>query len=191
MIADQYFVAVIVYTILQRISEMFVAKRNTTRLVARGAVEFGASHYPVIVLMHVAFFVSLGVEYIATPVHSFYPVLLSIFVLAQVMRFWVMRVLGERWSTRVLVVAGETLVAGGPYRYLSHPNYLVVAIEILVLPLAFGLWVTAAIFSVLNAILLLLVRIPIEKRALIWSQGGQSDSRVHASDEVTSKVQAF
>ncbi|HET6510822.1 MAG TPA: isoprenylcysteine carboxylmethyltransferase family protein, partial [Candidatus Kapabacteria bacterium] len=132
-----------VYTILQRLSEVMIAKRNTARLLDRGAVEFGGSHYPYMVMMHTAFFLSMIAEYLATPSKELHLLLLIAFVIAQAVRFWVMRVLGDRWTTRILVIKGETLVARGPYRYLSHPNYVVVAVEILVLPLAFGLWITA------------------------------------------------
>jgi methyltransferase len=171
LIAEQFFLGVIVYTILQRISEVLMAKRNTKKLLERGAVEFGASHYSMMVLLHAGFFVSLIVEFLVAPGQSFHPSLLILFAGAQAIRFWIMRVLGDRWTTRVLVVRAEKLVARGPYRYFAHPNYLVVAVEILVLPLAFKLWITAVIFTMLNAAMLLMVRIPIEQRALSWSQG--------------------
>jgi methyltransferase len=179
LIAEQFFLGVIVYTILQRISEVFIAKRNTKKLLDRGAVEFGASHYQLIVIMHTAFFACLIIEFLTEPSQSFHPYLLVLFGFAQAIRFWLMRVLGDRWTTRVLVVHGEQLVARGPYRYFSHPNYLVVAVEILVLPLAFGLWITAVIFTLLNAAMLLIVRIPIEQKALAWSQGDATETSLN------------
>lgn len=170
MNTEQYFLAIVVYTILQRLSEVLIAKRNTRKLLERGATEFGAKHYPLMVLMHTLFFLSLISEFALSQPSEIYPGLLLCFVLAQAIRFWVMRALGDRWTTRVLVVKGETLVSSGPYRYFDHPNYIVVAIEIVVLPLAFGLWITAISFSILNAAMLLLIRIPIEQEALKWSQ---------------------
>lgn len=179
--ADQYFLGVVVYTVLQRLSEVIVAKRNTTRLLERGAIEFGASHYPWMVAMHTAFFASMVFEYHYTSAPVVNLVFLAIFALAQVVRFWVMRTLGDRWTTRIMVIKGETLVARGPYRYLSHPNYIVVAIEILALPLAFGLWITAAVFTLLNAIMLLAIRIPAERKALNWSQGSADEVSLNSN----------
>jgi methyltransferase len=173
--ADQFFLGIVVYTILQRLSEVMIAKRNTAKLLERGAIEFGASHYPFMVMMHTAFFVSMILEYVYSSDPGFHPQLLLVFAIAQALRFWVMRVLGDRWTTRILVIKGETLVARGPYRYLSHPNYVVVALEILVLPLAFGLWITAIAFTILNAVMLLAIRIPAERKALDWSQGDSSE----------------
>jgi methyltransferase len=170
--ADKYFLGIIVYTILQRLSEVLIAKRNTKKLLERGAVEFGSAHYPMMVAMHTCFFISLIVEFLLFTAQEFYPGYIVFFIAAQGIRFWVMRVLGDRWTTRVLVIKGEQLVARGPYRYLSHPNYVVVALEIAVLPLAFGLYCTAAAFTVLNALMLLKVRIPVERKALDWSQEG-------------------
>ncbi len=172
---DQFFLGVVVYTILQRISEVMIAKRNTKKLIERGAVEFGATHYPYMVMMHTAFFVSMIVEYLFSSTSVFYPQLLLVFAIAQSIRFWVMRVLGDRWTTRILVMKGERLVARGPYRYLSHPNYVVVAMEILVLPLAFGLWITAIVFTILNTVMLLAIRVPSERKALDWSQGESAE----------------
>jgi methyltransferase len=170
MNADAWFLGVITYTILQRVSEVIIAKRNTHKLLKLGAVEFGAGHYPIMVALHVAFFASLIIEYLSLRPVEIYPTALIFFALAQATRFWIMRVLGHRWTTRVLVIKGEQLAASGPYKYLAHPNYIVVALEIAALPLAFGLWVTAVAFTVLNAAILLRVRIPVERRALEWSQ---------------------
>lgn len=170
MNADPYFLGILVYTILQRTSEVLIARRNTKKLIAKGAIEFGGSHYSLMVAMHAAFFVSMLVEYFFTDPTEAHTLLLIFFAISQAIRFWIMRVLGERWTTRVLVIKAEKLVSRGPYRYLAHPNYLVVAIEILVLPLAFGLWRTAIVFSLLNAIMLLAIRIPAEREALDWSQ---------------------
>jgi methyltransferase len=179
LIAEQYFLGVIAYTILQRISEVLIAKRNTKKLLECGAVEFGASHYPYMVMMHTAFFVALLVEFYFSNSREYHPVLIAVFIVAQAIRFWVMRVLGDRWTTRVLVIKDERLVKRGPYRYLSHPNYLVVALEILALPLAFDLWVTAVIFSIANAVMLLLIRIPVEQKALAWSQGRLTETSLN------------
>jgi methyltransferase len=117
--------------------------------------------------VHVLWLISTLVEGLlrGPSIPSWWPVPLALFLLAQLLRYWVILSLGEYWSTRVLVVPGTTLVRRGPYRYLRHPNYVVVAVEIATFPLIFGAWVTALVFSILNAALLF-VRIRTENRAL-------------------------
>jgi len=148
---------------LQRLGELVLARRNTANLLVRGAHEIGAAHYPVIVALHAAWLISLWIFGHAQPVNA---LALSCYLLLQVLRGWVMWTLGGRWTTRILVLPGEALVARGPYRYLSHPNYAVVICEIALLPLVLGLPVLALVFSVLNAIVLAL-RIRTETRALV------------------------
>jgi methyltransferase len=147
---------------LQRLAELVLAHRNTSALLARGAHEIGAAHYPLIVAAHAAWLLSLWIFGREQPVNA---LALAGYLLLQVLRAWVMWTLGRRWTTRILVLPGEPLVASGPYRYLSHPNYAVVAGEIALLPLTLNLPVLAPIFTATNAAALTL-RIRTESRAL-------------------------
>ena len=144
--------AVLALVALQRLSELPLSARNTKTLLAQGAVETGAGHYPVIVGLHVLWLVSILV-FLPHPTPVYWP-LLAVFALFQLLRLWVIRSLGVFWTTRVISLPGAPLVTTGPYRYLRHPNYLAVAGEVLFLPLAFGEWAVAIIFSVANAALL-------------------------------------
>lgn len=154
------------YVILQRLLELWIARRNTATLLARGGREAAPEHYPLIVVLHAAWIVGLVFLAFGRPVTLW---ALAAFVLVQVLRFWTLATLGRRWTTRIIVVPGETLVAAGPFRYVSHPNYLVVIAELLLLPLVFGLPLYAAVFSALNAAVLT-VRISAEERALAAAQ---------------------
>jgi len=149
---------------IQRLLELRLSRRHERILRARGAVERGREHYPLIVALHVLWLLSTLVESLLRgPV--LWPVPLALFLLVQPLRYWAILSLGENWNTRILVVPGAQLVRRGPYRYLKHPNYVVVAVEIATFPLIFGAWITALVFSVLNAALLS-VRIREENRAL-------------------------
>lgn len=151
----------------QRIFELFLARRNERRARARGAVERGEGHYLFIVSLHVLWLVSTLVEgFLRGPeIPVFWPVPLGLFLLVQPLRYWALFSLGESWNTKILVVPGASPVRKGPYRYLNHPNYVVVVTEILTFPLIFGAWITALVFTVLNAAVLF-VRIREENRAL-------------------------
>ena len=155
-------VAVLALVTLQRLAELLLARRNAGRLLARGGVEVGAGHYPFIVAWHAAWLDGLWIMAWDRPVA---PLWMSLFVLLQLLRIWVIATLGDRWTTRIIALPGAPLVRRGPYRVLSHPNYAVVVAEIAVLPIAFGLPAYALIFSVLNAAMLW-VRIRVENRAL-------------------------
>ena len=155
-------ILVLALVTLQRLAELIIAGRNTKALLARGAREHGAGHYPVMVLMHASWLAGLWWLAWNRPVNLIW---LALFVGLQAMRVWVLATLGGRWTTRIIVLPGEPLVRRGPYRFLSHPNYLVVAAEIAVLPLAFGLTAYAAVFTLLNAAVLW-VRLRAETRAL-------------------------
>lgn len=154
--------AVLALVTLQRLAELALAHRNTRRLLARGAVEVAPGHYPAIVAVHAAWLSGLWLLALSRAPD---PVLLAVFGVLQVGRGWVLAALGSHWTTRIVVVPGAPLVRSGPYRFVRHPNYLIVAGEILVLPLAFGLLLFAAVFSCLNA-LVLWVRIQAEDAAL-------------------------
>jgi methyltransferase len=147
---------------LQRASELVFARRNTSKLVARGAVEISPGHYPFIVAIHAGWLISLWWFGRDQPVNA---IALVAYLVLQGFRGWVVWTLGSRWTTRIFVLPGETMVTTGPYRFLSHPNYAVVTAEIALLPLVFYLPWTAAIFTVLNAAALRM-RIRAENRAL-------------------------
>ena len=136
---------------LQRLVELFIAQRNTKRLLAKGGVEVGSGHYPLIVLLHAVWLA--GLWYLALNLTVSWPWIFAYLVL-EAARGWIIAALGNRWTTRIIVVPGETLVSNGPYRYFRHPNYIVVAGEIFILPWAFGLWWYAILFAALNGALL-------------------------------------
>lgn len=146
----------------QRLGELVLARRNTRRLLARGAIEVGAGHYPFIVALHAAWLIGLWLLAWDRPLNLW---LLAVFVGLQAARVWVIASLGERWTTRIIILSGEPLVRRGPYRFLSHPNYVVVAAEIMILPIAFGLAWYTLIFSLLNAAMMA-VRISVETQGL-------------------------
>ena len=152
---------------LQRLFELVLARGNERKARALGAVERGRGHYPFVVALHVLWLVSTLVEGLlrGPDFPAYWPVPLALFLLVQPLRYWAILSLGENWNTRILVVPGAKLVRRGPYRYLSHPNYVVVVVEILAFPLTFGAWITALVFTVLNAAVLSL-RIREENRAL-------------------------
>ena len=154
--------ALLVFVTLQRGLELVWARANETRLRGMGAVEIGAVHYPYIVALHASWLVVLWWQGWFRPL--VWPWVLVFFIL-QAGRAWVLATLGRRWTARVLIVPGETLVRRGPFRFIPHPNYTVVALEMPVLPLAFGLWGTAIVFGLLN-LAMLAWRIKTEEGAL-------------------------
>ncbi|MEM7438541.1 MAG: isoprenylcysteine carboxylmethyltransferase family protein [Pseudomonadota bacterium] len=149
------------FIIVQRLSELVIARRNTARLLEKGAYEVGASHYPVMVGMHTAWIVCLVVFGYANPVSLGW---LAIFVVLQAFRVWILGSLGSRWTTRIIILE-EPLVVRGPFKYVSHPNYMLVVAEIIVAPMVLGLTWVAILFTVLNAAMLY-VRISAEEKAL-------------------------
>ncbi len=151
---------------LQRAGELVIARHNMRKLVARGALEVGSEHYPLIVAVHAGWLLSL---WLFGRHQSVNVVALALYVALQGLRCWVLWTLGSRWTTRILVLPGEPLVAAGPYRLMSHPNYAVVVGEIAVLPWALGLPRVAVIFTILNAGVLA-IRLRAEKRALAACQ---------------------
>jgi methyltransferase len=154
--------ALLLYVTVQRVAELWWARRNEARLRAAGGLEYGASHLRLMQLLHAAWLIGLWALAFDHPVQRVFFVL---FVALQVVRFWVLATLGRRWTIRVIAVPGETLVACGPYRFLRHPNYAIVIGEIAVVPLALGLPLYAVVFSLLNAAVLW-IRIPRENAAL-------------------------
>ena len=158
---------------MQRLAEMVFARQNTRKLISEGAQEFGARHYFLFPVLHSTWLLSLiiwvgvyGVDFINWPCFFAY-------VGLQVFRAWIMISLGRRWTTRIIVLQNSPLVKKGPYRFCKHPNYLLVCVEIALLPLAFGAWKIAIIFSILNLVLLF-HRIRIENIALSHVKKGRS-----------------
>ncbi len=160
--ADSLAIAVLAAVSAQRLAELVYARSNEARLKSAGGVEHGAAHYPLIVALHAAWLIGLWLLAISTRPHLGWLVL---FLLLQSLRVWVLATLGQRWTTRIVVLPGKAPIRSGPYRLLSHPNYAVVIAEIFVLPMAFGLTAYALIFSVLNAVVLA-IRIRAENEAL-------------------------
>lgn len=159
-----------------RLVELRIAKRNLRRLLERGGVEAAPGHYPWMVLLHTAFLISCPLE-VWLLGRPFLPVLgipmLLLAVLAAGLRYWVIRTLAGRWTTRIVVLPGAPPVTGGPYRFLRHPNYLAVITEMFALPLVHTAWLTAIVFSALN-VAVLRVRIRAEEEALSRMTGYES-----------------
>jgi methyltransferase len=153
---------------LQRLAELAWARRNTARLRRLGAIEADAVGYPLFVSLHAAWLASLALLAPAA-IQPCWPIL-GLFALLQLGRLWVILSLGRWWTTRILTLPGAPLVQTGPFRWLRHPNYLLVAAEFAVLPLAFGAVAIAAIFSALN-LMLIMRRVRIEDRALAPRRG--------------------
>jgi methyltransferase len=165
------YLLLILATGAERIVELVVSTRHARWAFARGGVEWGKGHFPWMVILHTALLVGAVAEVFLLH-RPFIPGLgwpmLAITLACQVGRYWVIWALGNQWNTRVIVVPGLSRVTRGPYRYrwLPHPNYLIVVVEGIALPLVHTAWITAIVFTVLNAVLLLRFRIPTEDRAL-------------------------
>ena len=155
-------IVILALVTLERLFELWLARRNTQRLLDQGAHEHARGHYPLIVAVHVLWLAALWWLAPPRPIDGFW---LALFVLLELGRLWVLTTLGRRWTTRIIVLPGEPLVRRGPYRFVNHPNYWVVIGEIAVLPLIFGLWQVALVFTLLNAAALA-IRIREENRAL-------------------------
>jgi methyltransferase len=163
-------IAILAFVTLERLAELWIANRNTKRLLAKGAREHGAGHYPLLVIVHAAWLIVLWILAPGNGIDMFW---LAMFVLLQLARFWVIATLGPRWTTRIIVLHDAELVRRGPYRFLAHPNYWVVIGEIAVLPLVFALpWISVG-FTVLTAGVLW-VRVREENKALSEVRAGPS-----------------
>lgn len=162
------YLALIAAVAVERVAELVVSKRNLAWSRERGGTEFGAGHYPVMVVLHTALLIGCIVEVVALH-RPFIPSLgwpmLAVVIATQVLRWWCISTLGHHWNTRVVVIPGAERVTGGPYRFLPHPNYLVVVVEGIALPLVHSAWITAIVFTVLNAALLR-TRLKVENTAL-------------------------
>ena len=169
--SERWYVVLVLVVVAVRFVELGVAKRNLAWARERGGVETGAGHYPVMVALHTALLVGCLVE-VPLADRPFLPWLgwpmLALLGAAHALRWWCIRTLGPQWNTRVVRVPGQPLVTGGPYRWFRHPNYVAVVVEGIALPLVHTAWVTALLFTVLNAALLR-VRLGVEERALATS----------------------
>jgi methyltransferase len=153
---------ILLFVTLQRLSELVIARRNTAALMAKGAVEHGAAHYPVMVLLHASWLA--GLWWFGWNAVVIWP-LMYLYIALQAFRIWILATLGSRWSTRILTVPNEQLVVRGPYRFVRHPNYVLVLLEVPLLPLALGLNGFALLYGLLN-IAMLAWRIRVEETAL-------------------------
>jgi len=159
------FILFISFLIILRIGELILSKRNEKWLLENGAIEYGQKHYPLIVLLHVLFIISLIIEYSMKRTVSYSSFLLVLYFILLAFKTWVILLLGKFWNTKIYRIPNYPLIKKGLYRYFKHPNYMIVIIEIAVIPLIFNLYFTAVIFTIFNAILLS-VRIKEENKAL-------------------------
>lgn len=164
----QAYLILLALVALERCFELALSIRNRRRALAAGGIEVGRSHYPWMVVVHTLFLASCAVELVALarPFRALLALVMCTALAASMaLRYWAIATLGERWNTRVVVIPGAPAIAAGPYRFLRHPNYVAVVIEMFALPLVHGAWITAIVFSALNAAVLF-VRIRVEEAAL-------------------------
>lgn len=161
------FIIMFTFIIIQRMIELWIAKKNEKWMLRNGGVEYGENHYKIMVFIHILFFLSLLLEVIVFEriLSELWPLLLSLFALLQIARIWVIFTLGKYWNTKIIVLPGATIVSKGPFRFLKHPNYIIVTLELLILPLMFNAYITAIVFFFLNQ-WILSIRIPLEEKAL-------------------------
>ncbi len=157
----------ILFIIFQRLFEMKIAKRNERWMLARGGIKVGEAHYKWFLMLHTLFFISIMLEagLYREETFSLNMILLAVFISAQLARIWCIASLGRFWNTKIIVLPRVALIRKGPYKYVKHPNYIIVAIELFIIPLLFGAYLTAILFPLLH-LLLLKIRIPLEERAL-------------------------
>lgn len=173
-----FFTALLI--IIQRFFELRLAERNRAWALARGAQEYGQEHYPLFFVLHPGWMIGWVVEAVlrGARLNTLWGLWAALFLAAQGLRYWAIVSLGRYWNTRILIVPGARPVRTGPYRFLPHPNYLAVALELAAVPMIFGAWLTAAVAGILNAALLLGLRIPAEEAAL---QKLRSDYEVYGN----------
>lgn len=163
------FYSIIILIVIQRLTELYISKRNEDFLLKNGAVEFGQSHYKFLVILHTLFILSMIAEYNLKSgyfeLNTINYLFLVFFAILQGARFWVINSLGKYWNTKIFRIKGSVLVSSGPYKYFKHPNYIIVVCEFFTIPLIFNLYFTAVIFSLLNAVVLFF-RIREENKAL-------------------------
>jgi methyltransferase len=154
--------------VVQRALELRRAEDNAIWMKKQGGYEVGRKHFPLILMIHALFFAGILIEtiWLGAKPPLWWPIPFLLFILTQALRIWCIRSLGRYWNTRIWVVPGHFPQTQGPYRYLRHPNYLVVILEIALFPLVFGAYLTAGVITLLNACVLFLIRIPVEEKAL-------------------------
>jgi methyltransferase len=170
-----FFYTMYIWLMMQRIGELLFAKRNEKLLLQKGAFEIGGEHYKWIVGLHVSFFLSLLTEVVISSysLSNYWPLWFSLFLLLQIGRIWTIYSLGIHWNTKVIILPNEKPIKKGPYRYMKHPNYLIVALELIVIPCLFEAYATMIVFSLMNMILMM-IRIPLEEQGLNrWMEYGQ------------------
>ncbi|UJL48248.1 hypothetical protein KFZ58_09505 [Virgibacillus sp. NKC19-16] len=157
----------LIIIISQRLIELIIARRNERWMKERGGIERGGKHYKFFVILHTVFFISILLEVTFRDVSNvkLNYILLALFIFTQGIRIWCIRTLGRFWNTKIIVSPQFSVVNEGPYKYVKHPNYIIVGIELLIIPLLFGVYITAIVFPILH-ILLLTIRIPTEEKAL-------------------------
>lgn len=166
-----FFWWLVLFVIFQRLVELFIAKRNAAIMFAKGAKETDRTGYRYIAAMHVCFFISLMLEenLLKPTLNPYWYIFFGLFASAQILRYWSIISLGHFWNTRIIVLKGSALVRKGPYKYLSHPNYIAVVTELAAIPLMFSCFITAIVFSILN-LFVLKRRIRIEEESLTPSR---------------------
>jgi len=164
-----YFIIFILFFILQRLSELYIARKNEKWLLEQGAIEYGQSHYPFIVALHTLFIVSIIVEYLLRGSPPISWIFLALFIVVLLFKFWALSSLGKYWNTKIYRIPGVYPIKKSPYKFLKHPNYMEVVCEIAIIPLVFHLYYTAIVFTILNAAMLT-VRIKTENR--VWASVG-------------------
>lgn len=162
-----YFIIFIILFIVQRLSELVIARRNEKWLLSQGAVQYGQEHYPFMIALHTLFIVSIITEYILRGKPAIDWLFLVLFLLVLSFKFWALSSLGKYWNTKIYRVPGVYPVKKGPYKFLKHPNYMEVVLEIAIIPLVFHLYYTTIIFTLLNAAMLW-VRIGVENK--VWAE---------------------
>ncbi|OIQ72949.1 isoprenylcysteine carboxyl methyltransferase (ICMT) family protein [mine drainage metagenome] len=161
-----YFIIFITLFIIQRLSELFIARRNEKWLLSQGAIQYGQGHYPFMIALHTMFIVSIIAEYTLRGHPSIDWLFLGLFIAVLSFKFWALSSLGKYWNTKIYRIPGVYPVKKGPYKFLKHPNYMEVVCEIAIIPLVFHLYYTAIIFTLLNAVMLW-VRIGVENE--VWA----------------------
>lgn len=161
------FYIVFLFLVIQRVTELFIARKNEKWMRNRGGIEHGKDHYPYIVALHFLFLISffMEVQIFQRELTDIWFVMFPILFLTQLLRYWAVFSLGNYWNTKIMIVPGDVVISRGPYKFVKHPNYIVVAVEILLLPLLFHAYITAILFTILNVVMMT-VRIPAEESAL-------------------------
>lgn len=168
-----FFLIILTFLVIQRLIELYIASQNERWMLQKGAIVYGQKHYPYMIILHVSFFLILIVEVVLSGQEPtrFWPILLGTFFLLQLARYWVIFTLGRYWNTKIIVLPGADLIEKGPFQYMKHPNYMIVTLELLVVPLMFQAYITAILFFFLNQ-WMLLIRIREENQALQQNLAG-------------------